>query len=320
MKHGGKITGLAAYGNASAACYAVMRDALAVEGLSIRTAVDPVRMAAALEGVSREDIAATAQRRLLEVVTALVANAVRATGKRRVALSGGVFGNVRLNQAIAELSGVDEVFVFPAMGDEGLGLGSAWYTAVSQYGARPTRQPHMYWGPDYSEAEMASALAAHHLQAERLEDAPLAEKLASRLAGGQVAAVCRGRLELGPRALGHRTILYQTSDASVNDWLNKRLDRTEFMPFAPVTLAERAGECYEGLDQCRHAAEFMTITCACTPMMRVFVPRPSRTTAQPAAPLPPPIGTNTKSTRSTASKTSAAYVATPEMRCGSLAL
>jgi carbamoyltransferase len=272
MKHGGKITGLAAYGNASAACYAVMRDALAVEGLSIRTAVDPVRMAAALEGVSREDIAATAQRRLLEVVTALVANAVRATGKRRVALSGGVFGNVRLNQAIAELSGVDEVFVFPAMGDEGLGIGSAWYTAVTQYGARPTRQPHMYWGPDYSEAEMASALAAHHLQAERLEDAPLAEKLASRLAGGQVAAVCRGRLELGPRALGHRTILYQTSDASVNDWLNKRLDRTEFMPFAPVTLAERAGECYEGLDQCRHAAEFMTITCACTPKMRAESP------------------------------------------------
>ena len=54
----------------------------------------------------------------------------------------------------------------------------------------------------------------------------------------------------------------------MNDWLNKRLDRTEFMPFAPVTLDEHADACYRGLDRCRHAAEFMTITCDCTPGMR----------------------------------------------------
>jgi carbamoyltransferase len=265
MKHGGKITGLAAYGNPAAPCYDVMRRALALDGLTIRTAIDPVAMSTALRGVTREDIAATAQRRLIEVVSGLVANAMRATGRRRVALSGGVFANVRLNQVIAELPDVEEVFIFPAMGDEGLGLGAAWRAAMLRYGARPTRQPHMYWGPEYSEAEMRVALKAHGLAAPRLDEDALAGHVAGRLAAGKVVALCRGRMEVGPRALGHRTILYQTTDPSVNDWLNKRLDRTEFMPFAPVTLAEHADRCYDGLDRCRHAAEFMTITCACTP-------------------------------------------------------
>ena len=265
MKHGGKITGLAAYGNASAPCYDVMRRAIDVDGLTVRTAIDPAGMAAALRGVAREDIAATAQRRLIEVVSTLVANAMRATGRRRVALSGGVFANVRLNQVIAELPGLEEVFIVPAMGDEGLGLGAAWRTAMSRYGASPTRQLHMYWGPDYSESEMAGALSGHGLAASRFDDRDLADALAERLAAGQVAALFRGRMEVGPRALGHRSILYQTSDPSVNDWLNTRLNRTEFMPFAPVTLYEHADRCYDGLDRCRHAAEFMTITCVCKP-------------------------------------------------------
>lgn len=268
MKHGGKITGLAAYGNPSAPCYSVMERAISLRGLSIRTALDPVRMAGQLRGVPREDIAATAQRRLLEVVTALVARAVQKTGRRTVALSGGVFANVRLNQAIAELPGIDEVFVFPAMGDEGLGLGAAWWTSLTRCGAAPARQPHMFWGPEYSDEDCRRALEGHQLASERLDDAGLALKTGQRLADGQVVAVCRGRLELGPRALGHRTILYQTGDASVNDWLNKRLDRTEFMPFAPVTLEEHADVCYEGLDRCRHTAAFMTITCPCTPVMQ----------------------------------------------------
>lgn len=268
MKHGGKITGLAAYGNPDAACYGTMRRAIEARGLSIRTALDPQHMAAELNGVPREDIAATAQRRLLEVVTELVSNALRVTGRRSVALAGGVFANVRLNQAIAELPGVDQVFVFPAMGDEGLGVGAAWWTAMTRHGARPARQPHMYWGPEYSDAECEAVVSSHHLRAQRFADVDLADRIAERLARGEVVAVCRGRLELGPRALGHRTILHQTTDASVNDWLNKRLDRTEFMPFAPVTLDEHADACYRGLDRCRHTAEFMTITCDCSDEMR----------------------------------------------------
>lgn len=264
MKHGGKITGLAAHGNAEAPCYDVLRRAIWAEGLSIRTRIDPLALSKALAGVPREDIAAAAQRRLIEVVVDLMRAALKQTGLRRVALAGGVFANVRLNQAIAELPEVDEIFICPAMGDEGLGVGAALWTAGTRYGAKPARVPHMYYGPDYSDADMQTALSAHGLTAERFDDGVLAERVAERLAAGRVVALSRGRLELGPRALGHRTILYQTGDASVNDWLNKRLDRTEFMPFAPVTLAEHADQCYAGLDRCRYAAEFMTVTCGCS--------------------------------------------------------
>ncbi len=268
MKHGGKITGLAAYGNPDAACYDTLARAMWADGMTIRTRIRPAELARALAGTPREDIAAAAQRRLLEVVTEVVRAAVRTTGRGRVALSGGVFGNVRLNQAITELPGVEEVFVCPAMGDEGLGLGAALFAAGQRHGVRPYRVPHMYYGPEYPEAEMRAAIDAHGLAATRLADDALVPEVAARLAAGKVVAIARGRLELGPRALGHRTILYQTADPTVNDWLNKRLDRTEFMPFAPVTLAEHADACYARLDVCRHASEFMTVTRDCSPEMR----------------------------------------------------
>ncbi len=272
MKHGGKITGLAAHGRRDAPCYAVMRETLQDDGLTVRTRIDPVRLKAALAGVPREDIAATAQRRLEEVVSALVARAARRTGLRSVALAGGVFANVRLNQCIAELDGIDDVWVFPAMGDEGLAFGAAVWAAAGRRALRPYRLPDVYLGAEFGEEDMRRALAAEGLPADPRSHDDLAAAVAERLAAGRVVAVCRGRMEFGPRALGHRSILYQATDPTVNDWLNKRLKRTEFMPFAPITLADQADRCYVGLDACRHSAEYMTITCGCTPWMREVSP------------------------------------------------
>lgn len=272
MKHGGKITGLAAHGNPEAPCYAVMRAAIETHGLTIRTRLDPVMMAAALAAVPREDIAATAQRRLTEVVVDLVRNAMARTGRTRLAVAGGVFANVRLNQAIAELPGLEDLFVCPVMGDEGLGVGAALWTAARRYGATPAAVPHLYLGPEFSEGEMRDALTAHGLAFTRLDDGPLAGAVAERIDAGKVVALARGRMELGPRALGHRTILYRTSDPAVNTWLNARLHRTEFMPFAPVTLDDHADGCYAGLDRARRSAEFMTVTFTCTDRMRAQSP------------------------------------------------
>jgi carbamoyltransferase len=71
-------------------------------------------------------------------------------------------------------------------------------------------------------------------------------------------------MEFGPRSLGNRSILYHCSDASVNEWLNKRLDRTEFMPFAPATIEDEAKANFTDLDGAEHTAEFMTITSDCS--------------------------------------------------------
>jgi carbamoyltransferase len=92
------------------------------------------------------------------------------------------------------------------------------------------------------------------------------------IAEGYVVARMDGRMEHGPRALGNRSILYRPDDPSVNDWLNERLQRTEFMPFAPATLAEDAERCYLGIAGAEDAARFMTITFDCTEHMRSTSP------------------------------------------------
>ncbi len=272
MKHGGKITGLAAYGDPEASCYRIMETALSLNGLTIRSAVDPIHMARQLQGFSREDIAATAQRRLEEVVTGLVRQASRRTGLNRIALAGGVFANVKLNQKIAAMEEIEEIYIYPAMGDEGLALGAALYAAGKGGYLEPFRLKDLYLGPEYSDCEIETALKEERILCTRYAEPELAEKVADLLAQGRVVALFRGRMEFGPRALGHRTILYQTTDPKVNDWLNERLARSEFMPFAPVTLEEHVRRCYKDARSCCYAAQFMTITYDCTGWMKQISP------------------------------------------------
>ena len=74
-------------------------------------------------------------------------------------------------------------------------------------------------------------------------------------------------MEYGPRSLGNRSILYHTKDPSVNQWLNERLNRTEFMPFAPATLNEEREKCYKNIQGAEYTSRFMTITFDCTDWM-----------------------------------------------------
>jgi carbamoyltransferase len=99
-----------------------------------------------------------------------------------------------------------------------------------------------------------------------------AEEIAALISEGYVVARVVGRMEYGPRALGNRSILYRPDDPSVNDWLNERLKRTEFMPFAPSTLAEDADQCFRNMEGARDTARFMTITFDCTDEMRRSCP------------------------------------------------
>jgi carbamoyltransferase len=100
----------------------------------------------------------------------------------------------------------------------------------------------------------------------------LAAEVAKRIHAGEVIARFDGHMEYGPRALGNRSILYHGRDPEVNQWLNQRLGRTEFMPFAPVTLWEARERCYRNLTGAEHTAEFMTITFDCTEFQRNVCP------------------------------------------------
>ena len=88
----------------------------------------------------------------------------------------------------------------------------------------------------------------------------------------KAGAIYVGRMEFGPRALGARSIIAAPSDAAINDNLNQRLDRSEFMPFAPYVLEEDAARVFEINDVNRYAARFMTITCDVRPEWRDRIP------------------------------------------------
>jgi carbamoyltransferase len=213
-----------------------------------------------LQGHKREDIAAGLQRAVEEVMAGLVGASMRRYNKRLLCVAGGLFSNVRMNQTLRELPEVEDIYVHPGMGDCGQGLGAAlglW--AELEESPKPRLLRNVYLGPSYDDDEIERALRAQDVAYHRSEN--VHRETAQLLADRKVVARFAGRMEYGPRALGHRTIYYHTADRTVNDWLNKWLQRTEFMPFAPILLRERAHEFFEGWDPERSvAANFMTIT------------------------------------------------------------
>jgi len=277
-KHEGKITGLAAYG--ADRHRDILERFIRYENGSMRNTGRAFRHGALRKlrkslpaDARREDLAASIQRLSEDICTRYVAHWMARTGLKQVALAGGVVANVKINQRIHELPGVERIFVYPAMSDEGLAVGAALVAAAERMGGwTPGRRcfDHVYLGPEFGEREMESALRAAGVAFTRPGD--IEAEIARRIAAGYVVARMTGRMEYGPRALGNRSILYRPDDPSVNDWLNHRLARTEFMPFAPSTLAEHAERCFEHVEGACDAARFMTITFDCTREMRERAP------------------------------------------------
>ena len=185
----------------------------------------------------------------------------------KLCLAGGVFANVRINQEIAELDNVKSVFIFPAMGDNGLFTGAALYSYFENNEDKyiPQKIEHVYFGPEYSNDEIKREIDKANLKHKYFENIEV--EIAKLLADGKVVARFNGRMEYGPRALGNRSLLYQTTDPTVNDWLNKKLNRTEFMPFAPAALMEDANQLFMDVDSNIFPATYMTKTFDCTEEM-----------------------------------------------------
>lgn len=272
-KHEGKITGLAALGTPAYAPH--LRKLIRYDGRGGCQYLTPMYHRSALaqirsvlpENFEIGDLAASVQLVLEEIGTDIVRYWLDKTELRHLAVAGGVFANVKFNQRIHQLPQVDHFFVYPAMSDDGLAVGSALAAALNHDAVNVKPAVHVSLGTSYSAEQVESAIASSGITATYHEN--ITEKIAQILADGHVVARFTGQMEYGPRALGNRSIMYQTNDPSVNQWLNQRLSRTEFMPFAPATLTEYADDCYIGLDGARHPAHFMTITFDCTPQMKV---------------------------------------------------
>ena len=274
-RHAGKIVGLAAYGDPAVLSEALLAGIAQADGsFRLRDNLNLYLSRHLASRFAMVDVAAAWQHVLEVVACRFVAHWLARTGCDRLVLSGGVAANVKLNQRLHALPGVAGIFVYPNMGDGGCGTGLALlHSRPRGAGAAAGGLRDVYLGPAWDERRCEAALREAGLEFARpAGPEALAREVARRIHEGQVVARFDGRMEYGPRALGNRSILYHAREPGVNQWLNQRLGRTEFMPFAPVTLFEAAGRCYEGLAGAEHAAEFMTITFDCTPWMRDACP------------------------------------------------
>jgi carbamoyltransferase len=274
LRHEGKLTGLAASGEP--VFYRDLAQHFAVDerGQVRSTWVTFEEMRAAitklLEGARREDAAASIQKLVEDIVLAALTRVLSKAPHRHLGLSGGLFANVKLNHHLADNLSLDEIFIVPPMGDEGLSLGAGLGFLLSRDGLhgwleQRYRLDDVYWGRDYDSAIDAALIAEPDLA--RLDE-PAIEGAAARLADGQIGAIFRGRMEFGPRALGARSILANPSQRATHDELNRRLQRSEFMPFAPVVTEENAGRVFEIGSVNRYACRFMTITTQVLPEWR----------------------------------------------------
>lgn len=264
----GKVTGLAAYGDASKAVdifktridYSSAKISFVNSGRCYFSELAVLKRL--LKGINKEDIAAGIQRHLEDMVISFIKAMVKLTQLKRIVLAGGVFSNIKLNQKIREIEGLEGVWIFPNMGDGGRAIGSAlalWAMKEIKRGNewKPERIKEVFWGPEFSAENIEDELKRNSLKYEKVKE--IEEVLADYLAQGKIVARFSGRMEYGPRALGNRSILYQAKDNTVNNWLNKRLRRDNFMPFAPAVLKEFAQDYLQRYSR-EGPGAFMTIT------------------------------------------------------------
>lgn len=242
----------------------------AVEGMRVRALLSPNARYRLLQRTlwrcSREQFARMAQTALERVATQLFANAVEETGLSRVAWNGGIASNIKMNLRVRHLSGVKDWFVFPHMGDGGLAVGAALAVARERGGACPRRLADLYLGPEHGEEAILSALREQGGKVRWGRCADVAGACAERVAAGEVVFWFQGRMELGPRALGNRSILARADSAEARDALNRRVKRREwFQPFCPSLLEEEAGRFFEDADS---ADRFMTMGYIARPELR----------------------------------------------------
>jgi len=188
------------------------------------------------------DIAASVQRVLEDILVAIARDLQRETGLEDLCMGGGVALNGVANARILQESGFANLYVPPAPGDAGCALGAALYADRIYFGQPDREFPnHPFWGPDVDDAPLAQWASEDRQTLAELDEAALIERVADDLAAGRVVGWMDGAMELGPRALGHRSILAAPHSASMRDRLNRDIKyREEFRPFAPVVPIEAA--------------------------------------------------------------------------------
>ncbi len=159
--------------------------------------------------------------------------------KESLCVAGGLFLSCQLNGSILSKTKFQRLHVIPAAGDDGQCVGAAVAAYAKEFGpVTRSSRPLPYLGKSYTSKEIRDRLKYFGLKARILNDGDLAKRLVRQLAMGRTVALFRGRSEMGPRALCHRSILADPRNATMKDHLNLLKRREMFRPFAPVVIAD----------------------------------------------------------------------------------
>ena len=217
-----------------------------------------------------KDLAASVQLVLEENYFALLNFVQKQTGAMAVCLAGGVALNCVANGMIFERTNFRDVYVQPAAHDAGTSIGAALYVQHQELKApRQFEMRHVYYGPEYSDAEILHDLQAAGCTYNKLAETDLIARSVDEIADGKIVGWFQGRMEFGPRALGNRSILADPRRKDMKDILNSRIKyREPFRPFCPSILAERVGDYFET----DYPSPFMVMAYKIKPEQREKIP------------------------------------------------
>jgi carbamoyltransferase len=189
----------------------------------------------------REEFSYMTQRTLEKNVVQLFQNALEETGLSDVCWAGGVSSNIKANMRIKDLPKLKRWFVFPHMGDGGLAMGAALWVNYELNGVKNCNLNNIYLGPEYSEDEIKKSIKDVGEKVKFEERADIAKFFGDLIANKNFALWYQGRMEIGPRALGNRSILAPAFSMEIKDELNLQIKkRNWFQPFCPTLLKEEA--------------------------------------------------------------------------------
>jgi carbamoyltransferase len=204
-----------------------------------------------------EQFAYMAQRVVETRSLTLLRTAVERTGIRDLAVAGGLFANIIVNMKAEALEEVDNLYVFPHMGDGGLALGSAMAVNFQRHGIARYYLPNLHLGPKYAPDAILRSFQNKPLKFHRLADR--ARTAAELILQGEIILWFQGRMEYGPRALGNRSILGRADSVAIRDRLNLALKkRVWYQPFCPSLLIEDAHALLHTEDRVIENNRFMT--------------------------------------------------------------
>lgn len=234
----GKVMGLAAYGEPRLSRRLMRLDSAG------RVVTEPDMLLDA--SVPFRDIACTTQSETTAVLMELLAWIKERFPAERLCYTGGVALNIVTNAAIIRSGLFGQVRMNGSCEDQGTAIGAALALHAAMTGERRPEPVNEYYGAEYPAREIAAELKRFPVLFEALPENRLIEQAAARLAAGEVIGWFQGRSELGPRALGNRSMLANPLIASVKERLNGRIKRREpFRPYAAAVPLEAAATYFD---------------------------------------------------------------------------